>query len=86
MRDADVEPPRSSPFDVAAASIIYVNVSKNVSQLMSNGEYSKARDYLQTWLLLLDFDRRIRPIIQNLDPEKYSEVIKSVIEIIKLSG
>ena len=79
-----VEPPRSSPFDVALTSVVYAKVIENVNQLMSNGEYSKARDYLQTWLLLLDFNKRMIPIMQNVDPEKDSEVIKNIIGIAKL--
>jgi len=83
-RDAYKEPPRSSPWDVAAAATIYTNVMNNVNQLMMSGDYSKARDFLQVYLLVMDFDKRMRPIIQNTDPEKYSEVIKNTITIYSL--
>ena len=61
MRDVDMEPPRSKPFDVAATALAYVKVIQNVSQLMANGEYAKARDFLQIVMLVMDLDKRMRP-------------------------
>jgi len=83
-RDAYKEPPRSSPWDVATAATIYVKIMENVTQLMVSGDYPKARDFLQVTMLLMDFDKRVRPIMQNADPKKYSEVIKNVITIVSL--
>jgi len=78
------EPPRSSPSDVAMASLIYVNVLRHVGELVREGKYSDARDYLQLMLLLMDFNKKILPQIQNYDPKEYLEIIKALFEIKKI--
>ena len=80
------EPPRSNPFDVAAAAFTSAEIVKTVAALLRTGDYARARDYLQAILLFLDLGRRLTPIVQNLDPKKMDEFFQNVITIVKLLG
>ena len=78
------EPPRSSPFEVAATVLARTNIFKNVTQCIKNGDFAQARDILQVCLLLMDLEKRLIPIIQNVDPEKMDDVLKNMIALVKL--
>ncbi len=80
------EPPRSSPFKVAITSLAKANILKNVAQCAKKGDYAQARDILQVCLLLMDFEKRLNPIIQNIDPEKMGEVQKNMMMIVDIIG
>ncbi len=80
------EPPRSTPFEVAITSLAKTNILKNVTQCVKNGDYAQARDILQMCLLLMDFEKRLTPIIQNIDPEKMGEVLKNMMMIVEIIG
>ena len=62
------EPPRTRPFDAAFAAVAFTKVQSNVYRLVEAGDYARARDYLQTILLLQDLAKRVLPIAHNLDP------------------
>jgi hypothetical protein len=78
------EPPRSSPFEVAAAALALPNIVKNVTRFTERGDFAAARDYLQILLLLMDIDKRLTPIIQNVDPKKMDEVLKNMMMLVKV--
>ncbi len=76
-------PPRSTPSQVATASFILSQTINYVGKCSASGDYSKARDYLETVLLLDDLEKRYRPIIANKDPEKHDEIMNSILQLIK---
>ena len=79
------EPPRTSPFNAATASVFLTSVQSNVNELVGKGDYAKARDYLQTILLLQDLVKRMLPIAQNLDPNKFDEAFKYVVLLTRMT-
>ena len=80
------EPPRTSPFDVASASLFLTEVTTKVYKLFKAGDYAKARDYLQAILLLQDLTKRLDPILQRADPKRQKEAIQNIIMLTKLTG
>lgn len=82
----DREPPKTSPIEAASASIIYGDVLKKVTEFFQKEDYTKARDYLQTIMLLQDFDKRVSLILQNVDPKKMDEVMRIIISLVKLTS
>ena len=80
------EPPRSNPFEVAITALARTNILKNVTQCVKNGDFAQARDILQVCLLLMDLEKRLTPIIQNVDPEKMGEIIENMMMILKVIG
>lgn len=79
------EPPRSTPFEAAAATYSWANVVSHVMELARRGEYDKARDYLQMILLVFDLGKRLHSIMFNFDPEKRVEVMQNLFTILKLN-
>lgn len=80
------EPPRTSPLEAAQASLFLTTVISKANQLMGAGEYTKARDFVHTILLLQDLVKRLLPMIQNLDPKRSDETFQYIVMLVKLMG
>jgi hypothetical protein len=79
------EPPRTSPLDAAFANVSFANAYSIVNQLVGAGDYARARDYLQTILLLHDLEKLMLPIAQNVDPKKSNEVLQYMALLTKMT-
>lgn len=74
-------PPRTSTPDLVNAAILYSNVNQMVNYYVLKEKFDKARDVLMITLLQMEFNKKMLPVIQNADPDKWDEFFRESMNV-----